>query len=118
MKPQIKDLTSMKGVGLPTTFISILSPEKNNFTVIPKLWGEYMPRAHEIKARKGPIDLGLCECIPESERKHPEECFYLAGTEVLNFDSPTPPGMIAKKCPQDATLCSLTRENSTRSNTP
>jgi AraC family transcriptional regulator len=98
MKPQFVTKPEIKVVGMEAKFISILSPDKNNFTVIPALWGSYIPRSKEIGSRKGRFDVGVCMPVDEKERSHPEECLYLAGAEVDDF-SRVPEGMVKRVLP-------------------
>ena len=92
MEPLFKFLDEKKVVGIKGKFISVLSPEKNNMIVIPQLWGKYMPRRHEIKNTLSKFDMGVCFEMPAAEKTHPEECTYMACTEVSTFDS-IPEGM-------------------------
>lgn len=99
MSPQFVFLEEKCIIGIDTNFISILSPDKNNDVLIPKLWDVYMERSHEIKNRNGPIDMGVCEPVTNrSLKQHPAECYYLAGTEVPS-NSDIPEGMTLKKVP-------------------
>jgi len=99
MQPKFIELQEKKVVGMGANFISILSPEKNNHVVLPKLWDEFLKRAAEISGRKGRFDIGLCEGISdESKKSHPDECFYMACAEVDSFES-VPEGMVTKVVP-------------------
>ncbi len=99
MQPKFVNTQEKKVVGYGGNFISILSPEKNNFVVIPELWRNFMSRAGEIQNKKGHNILGLCECINDKSKKnHPDECFYIAGAEVTDFKS-IPEGMVQKTVP-------------------
>lgn len=99
MTPQFKDCPEKLIVGMGATFISVLSPDRNNFIVIPKLWSEYIARAHEIPHRTGGCGIGLCTRPPEGcARAHPEECYYVAGTEVTKIEN-VPAGMTSIKAP-------------------
>lgn len=96
MQPRFVVTQEKKVVGLGINFVSVLSPEKNNHIVIPQLWDKYIARSSEIKSRKSAVDLGLCECISDpAQKNHPDECFYVAGTEVSDFNS-APEGMVKK----------------------
>jgi AraC family transcriptional regulator len=92
MEPIFKKMHEMKIIGCAGKFISITSPDKNNMEIIPKLWQKYMPRRHEIKNSKSSSNLGACFELPSDGDDHSDECFYIAGTEVENFDS-IPAGM-------------------------
>lgn len=96
MQPVFKKLPEFKVIGIGEKFISILSPEKNNHIVIPKLWDRYIPRRNEIKSRVGLIDFGVC--MPAENKNHSDECFYMACAEV-NDSEVVPVGMIAKTIP-------------------
>lgn len=99
MQPIFKRLPKFNVMGLGTNFISILSPEKNNHIVIPKLWDAYISRKDEIVNRVKPIDMGICMPVSnDSQKSHPDECFYLACTEVKDSKN-IPEGMIIKAIP-------------------
>lgn len=92
MEPTFTKMNEMKIVGVSGRFISVLSPEKDNLVVIPKLWGQYIPRRHEIKNAKSAINLGVCQEVPAEEKSRPDECMYIAATEVTSFEN-LPEGM-------------------------
>lgn len=99
MQPQFIDSPEKAVVGIGAPFISVLSPDRNNMVVIPKIWCEYIPRKNEILHRLGPIELGICTRLPdESKRTHPGECLYIAGTEVTKLES-VPAGMMSLTIP-------------------
>ncbi len=98
MEPVFKELGEIKVIGLTAKFISVMSPEKNNMVVIPALWGKYAKRATEIKSRKSWVDMGVCICQPENERSHPDECLYMAATEVTDTTD-VPEGMTSMIIP-------------------
>ena len=99
MEPKIKTTVELKVIGMGGNFISILSPDKNNFEVIPKIWGQYMSRSKEITNRENWNNIGICSCITDPKLKqHPDECFYMAGTVVSDFDN-VPAGMLIKVIP-------------------
>jgi AraC family transcriptional regulator len=107
MQPKIITTQEKKVIGLGGNFISILSPERNNFVLIPKLWDKFTKRCGEIRNKTGSI-LGVCECIEGRTKandknktnitNHPDDCFYLACAEVTSFDG-TPEGMMEKTVP-------------------
>jgi AraC family transcriptional regulator len=99
MEPTYINVPEKHYVGVAGTFISVLSPEKNNMTIIPALWQRYIPRAQAIPNRKSPVDVGVCAAVPDAERKHPEECFYMAGTEVSSL-AEIPEGMTGRSVPE------------------
>lgn len=99
MQPKFVTIQEKKVIGMVTNFISVLSLEKNNHIVIPQLWDRYIPRSSEIKNRKNSINLGLCERICDPfQTNHPDECLYVAGTEVTDFNF-VPEGMVKKTIP-------------------
>lgn len=97
MQPVFKMIDEKKVIGMGTKFISTLSPDNNNQTVIPALWGKYVPRGQEINSRISDADLGVC-FDPGKDKSHPDECFYIAGTEVKNTDQ-IPEGMMTMTVP-------------------
>lgn len=99
MQAIFKKLPQFEVVGLGTKFISILSPEKNNHLVIPKLWDEYLSRQKEITNKSKPYDLGVCMPVGnDMPKSHPDECFYLACTEVKDL-AHVPLGMVTRTIP-------------------
>ena len=99
MQPVLKFENEKKVIGIGAKFISILSPDANNYAVIGGLWGKYLPRGGEIPSRVSRSDIGVVTCLTESgEKSHPNECFYLAGAEVKSADT-VPPGMMAMTIP-------------------
>lgn len=82
---------------METKFISTLSPDHDNESVISALWDKYFPRGDEIPTRLGLIHFGVC-FKGEGEKSHPDECFYLAGAEVQSIDE-VPEGMMAMTIP-------------------
>lgn len=97
MQPFFKNIEEKKVIGMGTKFISTLSPDHDNEKIIPALWGKYVPRSEEIPTRLSPVDLGVC-FKEEGEKFHPDECFYIAGTEVKSIDK-IPDGMMAMTIP-------------------
>ncbi len=80
LTPTFQILPARFVVGMGGNFISVLSPDADNFIVIPKLWHEFMARSGEITPRKdSTVALGCVYC-PAGER--PGECHYLACAEV------------------------------------
>lgn len=97
MQPVFKVIEEKRVIGLGTKFISTLSPDNNNQSVIPALWDQYVPRGHEIKSRISWADMGVC-FDPGQAKTHPDECFYIAGTEVKSTDV-VPVGMMTMTIP-------------------
>jgi AraC family transcriptional regulator len=105
MEPKYIELPQKKVVGMGTKFVSILSPQKNNAQVLPALWQGFIGRLGEIKNRVGEATFGLCEMLPELAGKaHKDEMFYIAGTEVADFNS-VPKGMIQRVVPAGRYAC-------------
>lgn len=99
MEPVLKFVDEKKVIGIGMPFISALSPDRNNDTVIPHLWGKYHPRRLEIKSRLSDTDMGVVICVENSKEKtHADECYYLACTEVKSTDE-IPKGMTAMIIP-------------------
>lgn len=99
MQPKFVELPEMKVIGVGARFISILSPKKNNATVIPKLWDQFIKQIGQISHKTGDVSLGLVEMLPENAGKGPsDELFYIACTAVSEIDS-VPPGMIRRVIP-------------------
>ena len=84
----------MTMIGMEAKFIGILSEDKNNFVVIPKLWGEFKRRTQEINDVVKGTDYGICYNVPGT-KSHPDEFCYLACVQVKNTDK-IPKGMISK----------------------
>ncbi len=87
MEPQFTQLPELKIAGLGARFISVLSPNKNNSTIIPALWHDFIRHYDSIPNKSGDASLGLVEMLPQSEPKSdPAEMFYIACTPVATFD--------------------------------
>ncbi len=98
-QPKLIDLPEMKIAGLGTKFISVLSPDKNNSSVIPKLWHDFVARQDEITNKKGKGALGVVECLPNTIGKpQGPELFYIACVEVADLNS-IPAAMISRVIP-------------------
>ena len=90
-QPQIIEKAALTIVGLETPFIHALSPDTNNFKVIPPLWEQFLDRAAEVPGRSDPsTSYGIIYSRPESERSHPHELQYIAGVEVELPAEPPP----------------------------
>lgn len=83
MEPKIIELEEMTIAGKADHFISVLSPDANNFEVIPSLWGKFVPERQKLK-RKNQDDWGICICLDEKKAGRPGECWYMAGCEIEN----------------------------------
>jgi hypothetical protein len=53
MHPQFIELPEMKVVGFGGKFISAMSVDKNNTSVIPKLWHRFIDEIDQIKNKTG-----------------------------------------------------------------
>jgi AraC family transcriptional regulator len=95
----IKNMPERKVIGMGAKFISVMSPEKNNQLVIPRLWQAYMQRQEEIKNRDKRFSLGLISAVlPVETKSHPYELYYMACAEVPDTNH-IPAGMEAKTVP-------------------
>ena len=92
MEPIFKNVETFTVAGFGNRFISVLSEEKNNHIVIPKLWNQFIPQQNLLTKRKSTSNFGVCFCLPKDERKHPEECYYIAGAEIDDNET-LPTGM-------------------------
>jgi AraC family transcriptional regulator len=99
MKPVIKQIEPLHIAGLGGRFISAVSPDANNFSVIPKLWNDYMKRRGTIENRVSPTEYGVVICLGEKDHKsHPDEMLYIAGTAVTGAKH-IPEGMVHARVP-------------------
>ena len=96
--PQILEKPAITIVGLETPFIHALSPETNNFKVIPPLWDAFSKRMKEVQGRIGRASYGIIYSRPEKERSHPHELQYIAGAQVRP-SAAVPNGMISHTIP-------------------
>lgn len=100
MQPVFKVKPEFSVIGVGSKFISILSPEKNNHVVIPKLWSEFMLRRNEITSQVSYVDYGVCSPLEAGQPKsHPDEGFYMACTAVTDTSN-VPKGMVQKVIPR------------------
>ena len=93
IEPQITHREAFTIVGMEATFIGALSPDANNFDVIPALWDRFINRAGEIEGRSDEAAFGLVLTPPAGERSHPDELLYVAGAVVRGVSS-LPEGMV------------------------
>lgn len=98
LEPQILEKPAMTYVGLEAPFIHALSPETNNFKVIPPLWEKLDQRAGEVQGRFGKAMYGIIYSRPESERSHPHELQYIAAVQA-SAQSAVPAGMVLRTIP-------------------
>ena len=85
-------------VGMEASFISALSPDSNNFEMIPPLWDRFVDRIEEIEHRSDEACYGLVFTRPKRERSHPDELLYVAGVAVRGVAS-LPEGMVKHEVP-------------------
>jgi AraC family transcriptional regulator len=98
LEPQIIEKPALTFVGLEAPFIHALSPETNNFQVIPPLWEKLDQRAGEVQGRIGKAMYGIIYSRPESERSHPDELQYIAAVQA-SAQSAVPEGMVSRTIP-------------------
>src|SRR3954465_6382361 len=98
LEPQIVQKPALIVVGLETAFIHALSPETDNFKVIPPLWDAICHRASEIRHRVGTEMYGIIYSRPERARVHPHELQYIAGVAASQAGD-IPSGMISRAIP-------------------
>ncbi len=98
IEPQIVPMESFYVVGMEARFIGALSPEANNFDVIPPLWDRFINRMGQVEGRSDEATYGLVITRPERERSHPDELLYVAGVAVHGVAS-LPEGMVCHKVP-------------------
>jgi AraC family transcriptional regulator len=99
MQPAIIDVAEKNVVGIGAPFISILSPDRNNMIVIPKLWESFVGRQNEVATSMPGLSLGVCSDMPaDAVRTHDDEFFYIAGVEVASLAT-IPEGMTGMTIP-------------------
>lgn len=97
-EPEIVQKDAFTLVGVEAPFIGALSPDANNFDVIPPLWDRFVNRIGEVGNRSDEAAYGLVITRPEQERSHPDELLYVAGVAVCAVAS-LPDGMVAHEVP-------------------
>jgi AraC family transcriptional regulator len=96
MQPKFEAFNERRVLGVGGKFISVLSPERNNHIVIPKLWDEFINRKQEVKDQQGDYTIGLIAAIiPPEVKSHPFELFYMACVEVQDVNNIIPAGNYA-----------------------
>lgn len=80
MNPKIVAKEEMHFAGITDTFISIHSPNANNFVVIPALWGRFHEVCEAVKEPADDIGYGLVIC--EEGGSRPDELRYIAAMRV------------------------------------
>lgn len=100
IEPQIVRMESFTVVGMEARFIGALSPDANNFDVIPPLWDRFINRMGEVEGRSDEANYGLVITRPERERSHPDELLYVAGVAVHGVGvGSLPEGMVCHEVP-------------------
>ena len=97
-EPEIMQKDAFTLVGVEAPFIGALSPDSNNFEVIPPLWDQFVDRIEEIEHRSDKACYGLVLTPPVGERSHPDELLYVAGAVVSEVSS-VPEGMVSREVP-------------------
>ena len=96
MASQMVDLPEKTLVGIGGNFISILSPNRNNSVVIPRLWHQYIQRIDTIQHKIAGASYGLIEMLTSAgDNADPHELFYIACTEVSKLET-LPEGMVSR----------------------
>lgn len=85
-------------IGLGSPMISVLSPEKNNHIIVPRLWRQFQRRKAEIKQPVNQNCYGICMPLAQNEKKSPDECYYMACVKLSAVDE-IPSGMVSKVIP-------------------
>ena len=98
IEPKIVQKEAFTVVGLEASFIGALSPDANNFELVPALWHRFINRLDEVESRTDEACYGLIITRPERERSHPDELLYVAGTAVRGVAS-LPEGMVRHEVP-------------------
>ena len=98
IEPEIVEKDAFTVVGMETSFIGALSPDANNFELVPPLWDRFVDRIEEIGNRLDEACYGLIITRPERERSHPDELLYVAGTAVRGVAS-IAEGMVSHTVP-------------------
>ena len=93
MEPTLQFMPARLVVGLGAKFISVLSPEADNFEVIPRLWHEFVGRQDEIQNRADMNALGCVFCGEGTDER-----YYLACVEVTAVEN-VPTGMESLEIP-------------------
>ncbi len=98
LEPRIIEKPAMTIIGLEASFLHGLSPQTNNFQVIPPLWDRLWKRSSEIPGRIGHAMYGIIYGRPEEQRSHPDELQYIAGVPSLPAAA-VPEGMVSRTIP-------------------
>ena len=81
-EPRLIDCPPRRFVGLQTPFIHGRSPETNAPQLIGPLWSRFLQRCGEIAGRVDEgVLYGIIWGLPEDQRSHKHELWYMAGAE-------------------------------------
>lgn len=96
MQPVIQNLPPRTVIGLGAPFISVLSPERNNHIVIPRVWDDFTCRIGDVPGRVNQEAMGCVYC---RRAQGPDAgCFYFACVEVAP-GTPAPDGLERRELP-------------------
>ena len=98
IEPEIVQKEAFTIVGMEASFIGALSPDANNFELVPALWHRFINRLDEVESRTDEACYGLIITRPERERSHPDELLYVAGAAVRGVAS-IAEGMVSHTVP-------------------
>ena len=98
IEPKIVQKGAFTIVGMEASFIGALSPDANNFELVPTLWHRFINRLDEVESRTDEACYGLIITRPERERSQPDELLYVAGTAVRGVAS-IAEGMVSHTVP-------------------
>lgn len=97
MNPRIELKGPMHFVGISDTFISVHSPDANNFKIIPALWSRFCDAVDSVT---DPVDrLSYGVIYGEDEPSRPDELRYLAACRVSSA-ALSAPGLEEYSSPQ------------------
>jgi len=106
MQPKIHLLPALTLLGVEGRFIGPMSPDANNTTVIPRLYGRFFARQAELPPPLDGFIYGACRCLPPRERSREDELVYLVSVSVPP-GSPVPKGLKIWQVPE--LTCALFR---------
>lgn len=98
LEPRIVEKPELRVIGFEATFISVMSPDATNFSVIGPLWDRLVKSVGGIPNRIGDEMFGVIYGRPAAERSHLHELQYLAGVAVDSIRE-IPEGMVTRTIP-------------------
>ncbi|MES2696800.1 MAG: GyrI-like domain-containing protein [Verrucomicrobiota bacterium] len=104
MTPKIVKLPALTLVGLEAHFIGPMSPDANNQTVIPPLFGQFFARKGELPKALDECTYGACKCAPEDNRSRDDELVYLVSANMKK-GAKVPKGMTTWQIPAQTYAC-------------